>query len=81
MLLPLRTISPDEILCANESAMAPTRGRDDGVRDLLTDYGARGGNRTRTAVRLRDFKSLASTCFATRAAAEAAAGNASNSSL
>ncbi len=31
-------------------------------------YGARGGTRTRTTLRSRDFKSLASTGFATRAA-------------
>ncbi len=30
-------------------------------------YGARGGNRTRTLFRARDFKSLVSTSFTTRA--------------
>ncbi len=34
---------------------------------LFLKDGARGGNRTRTSLRKRDFKSLASTDFATRA--------------
>lgn len=37
------------------------------VRFAAPSERARGGNRTRIALQLRDFKSLASTSFATRA--------------
>ena len=42
-------------------------GADDGHGKLLFEDGARGGGRTRMALRPRDFKSLASTNFTTRA--------------